>query len=432
MMLTLLAAAIALSLSVLVHEFGHFQLGKLLGARVLRFSVGLGPRLFGIRRGGTDYCVSWVPFGGYVKFAGMEDSENVENAFVDMSIWRRSLIMFSGPLFNLLLAFLIFCAVVYAFGVGFIKTTTVGKVYQDSPAVAAGIVIGDSVISVSGKSVVYWGDVAEGLQKSEGEPVDVRVVREGRELVLTVVPVFNDTFGLWQLGMEPAIGTEVGEVMKDSPAHRAGLRPGDVVTSVDGERVAMWDDMVALIHASPGKKIAITWLRAGKEMQAEVVPKSQMVLEGGGTKKIGLIGILMPFARKRLPIGGSVVEGSARTWFTLKRIVLFVFQLFTRRVSPSLIGGPAAIAQLAGESLRWGPEFFLGFFGFLSVNLFVLNLIPLPPLDGGQLVFLAFEGVRRRPVSKMARLVFAQIGVILLVLAMIYVTFNDLMRWSSR
>ncbi|MFQ5905099.1 MAG: RIP metalloprotease RseP [bacterium] len=431
-MLTFLAAAIALSLSVLVHEFGHFVLGKFLGARVLKFSVGLGPRIFGIKRGETDYCVSWVPFGGYVKFAGMEEGKNVENAFVDMAIWRRGLIMFSGPLFNLLLAFVIFCAVVYVFGVGVIKTTTVGRVYPESPAAAAGIVIGDSVISVAGKSVVHWGDVAEELQKSRGERVTVHVVRAGRELALKAVPAFNDTFGVWQLGMEPAIGTEVGEVMKDSPAYRAGLRPGDVVTSIDGKPVAMWDDMVALIHGSPGKKIAITWLRTGKEMRAEVVPKSQMVLEGSKARKVGMIGILMPFARKRLTVAGSVVEGSMRTWFTFNRIVLFVFQLFARRVSPSLIGGPAAIAQLAGESLRWGQEFFLGFFGFLSVNLFVLNLIPLPPLDGGQLVFLAFEGVRRRPVSRMARLVFAQIGIILLVLAMIYVTFNDLMRWSSR
>ena len=432
MILTVIAAGIALSLSVLTHELGHLLVGKILGARVLKFSAGLGPRIFGITRNGTDYCLSWIPFGGYVKFAGMEESENVDNAFINMAVWRRGLIMFSGPLFNLLLAFLIFCAVIYAFGIGVIKTTAVGKVYQDSPAAAAGIVVGDSVISVSGETVTYWSDIEKAVQESKGQPLDLQVMREGKEYVLRAVPVYNDTFGGWALGLEPAIGTEVGEVMKESPAYKAGLRSGDIMTSVDGKRVSKWDGMVTVIHASPGKKIVIEWLREGQEMSAEVVPRSQLIASGDSTEKVGLIGILMSFGRKRMSPVGSIVEGSSRTWFTVRRIVLFVFGLFTRKISPSLIGGPAAIVQLAGESLRWGPEFFFNFFGFLSVNLFILNLLPLPPLDGGQLVFVAFEGVRRKPLSKVSRLIFAQIGFILLVMAMIYVTFNDVMRWSAR
>lgn len=432
MILTILAAAVALSLSVLIHEFGHFLVGKLLGARVLKFSIGLGPKMFAITRNNTEYCLSWIPFGGYVKFAGMEESEGIDNSFVDMGIWKRSLIMVSGPLFNLLFAFLIFCAVIYTFGIGVIKTTTVGKVYPDSPAATAGIVIGDSVISVSGEAVAHWGDIEKAVQESRGRPLELRVMRQGKKYLLRAAPVYNDTFGGWALGLEPAIGTEVGDVMKESPAYRAGLRPGDILTSVDGKYVSRWDEMVVAIHASPGKKIVIEWLREGQEMSAEVVPKSQIIASGNKAEKVGLIGILMPFGRQRMSLVGSIVEGSFRTWFTLKRIALFVFDLFTRRVSPSLIGGPAAIAQLAGESLRWGPEFFFNFFGFLSVNLFILNLFPLPPLDGGQLVFLAFERVRRKPLSKVSRLIFAQIGFILLVMAMIYVTFNDLMRWSAR
>lgn len=432
MLFTLIAAGIALSLSVLVHEFGHFIWGKLLRARILKFSIGLGPKVFCVKKGETDYCLSWVPFGGYVKFAGMEDSENVENAFIDMPIWKRSLIMFSGPLFNLVLAFIIFCAVIGFFGVGVLKTTTVGQVYAGSPAAAAGLVAGDSIVSVSGRSVVYWGDISDAAQESEGNSLSLEVVRESERLRLAVTPIYNDTIGLWELGLEPAVGTEVGEVMKESPAYKAGIRTGDVITSVDGESVKTWDDMVALIHASPGKEISLEWTRAGSGMQGRAVPKTQMVLNGDQVEKVGMIGILMPFAREKLSPAGSLREGFLRTLFTLKRIVVFVFELFTRKVSPSLIGGPAAIAQLAGESLRWGPEFFLNFFGFLSVNLFVLNLIPLPPLDGGQLVLLGFEGVRRRPISKMTRLVFAQVGVIILVLAMIYVTFNDLMRWGTR
>ncbi len=432
MLLTLIAAAIALSLSVLMHEFGHFVLGKILGARVLKFSVGLGPKMLGMRKGETDYCFSWIPFGGYVKFAGMEDNENVENAFIDMSLWRRALVMFSGPLFNLALAFVIFCGVIQVFGIAVIKSTSVGEVYADSPAADAGMVTGDSVISVAGNAVVYWGDISEAVQKSKGRAVIVELARGGERLLLEVRPTFNDTFGVWELGLEPAVGTEVGEVMKDSPAYRAGVRPGDRVTSIDGMPVATWDQMVGVIHASAGKEITIGWLRDGQEMMGEAVPRSQLVLDGDSLRSIGVIGILMPFARKRLSPAGSVAEGTLRTWFTLQRISGFVFQLFSRKVSPSLIGGPAAIAQLAGESLRWGPEFFFNFLGFLSVNLFVLNFIPLPPLDGGQLVFLAFEAVRRKPLSKMARLVFAQVGVVLLVLAMIYVTFNDLMRWGSR
>jgi regulator of sigma E protease len=431
-MLTLVAAGIALSLSVLVHEFGHFVWGKVLGARVLKFSIGLGPRMLGLKRGETEYCLSWVPFGGYVKFAGMEDSENVKNAFIEMPIWKRSIVMFSGPVFNLLLALIIFCSVIFVFGVGVLKTTTVGAVYPDSPAAVAGLVPGDSITSVAGRSVVYWGDISDATQLSEGAALPFEFVRGGERLTLRIVPILDDTVGLWTLGMEPAVSTEVGDVMKDSPAYRVGIRPGDIITSVEGQPVATWDDMVALIHANPGTEIVLEWTREGMLMRGRAVPKSEIVLDGDEVKKVGMIGILMPFARKKLSLGESVAEGFMRTWFTLQRIGLFVFELFTRKVSPSLIGGPAAIVQLAGESMKWGPEFFLNFFGFLSVNLFVLNLIPLPPLDGGQLVFLAFEGVRRRPLSKMARLVFAQVGIIILVLAMVYVTFNDLMRWGTR
>jgi regulator of sigma E protease len=428
----LIAAGIALSLSVLVHEFGHFLWGKLLKARVLKFSIGLGPKILGMKRGETEYCLSWVPFGGYVKFAGMEESENVENAFIEMPVWKRALVMFSGPVFNLGLAFIIFCGVIYIFGVGVVETTTVGKVYPDSPAAVAGLVPGDSITSVAGRSVVYWGDISEAAQESGGKALQFEVARGQERIALEVVPIFDDTVGMWALGIEPTVSTEVGDVMRDSPAYKAGIRPGDVITSVAGESVAVWDEMVAVIHANPGKEIDLEWVRNGSTMHAEAVPRAQIVQSGDSVTRVGMIGILMPFATKRLSLGGSIVEGFLRTWFTLERIGLFVFELFARRVSPSLIGGPAAIAQLAGESMRWGPEFFLNFFGFLSVNLFVLNLIPLPPLDGGQLVLLAFEGVRRRPISKMARLVFAQIGIVILVLAMIYVTFNDLMRWGTR
>jgi regulator of sigma E protease len=431
-MLTLLAAGIALSLSVLVHEFGHFVWGKLLGARVLKFSIGLGPRILGMKRGETDYCLSWVPFGGYVKFAGMEESENVKNAFIEMPIWKRGLVMFSGPVFNLLLAFIIFCSVIHIFGIGVLKTTTVGVVYTDSPAAVAGLVPGDSITSVAGRGVAYWGDISDAAQESGGDPLRLEVVRSGEQLALEVLPVLDDTAGIWRLGIEPAVSTEVGEVMKDSPAYRVGIRPGDVITSVEGQSVTVWEDMVELIQANPGEEISLEWTRESRKMEGKAIPKSEIVLDGDQVRRVGMIGILMPFARKKLSPGQSIMEGLLRTWFTLERIGLFVFDLFTRKVSPSLIGGPAAIVQLAGESMKWGPEFFLNFFGFLSVNLFVLNLIPLPPLDGGQLVLLVFEGVRRRPLSKMARLVFAQVGIIILVLTMVYVTFNDLMRWGTR
>jgi regulator of sigma E protease len=434
MIFTFIAAVIALSLSVLVHEFGHFVVGKLIGAKVLTFSVGFGPRMLGLRRGEADYRISWVPFGGYVKFAGMEDNENTENAFVDLAVWKRSLVMFAGPLFNLALAFIVFFAVIYTFGIGVINSTTVGEVYPGSPGAAAGIQVDDKLVSISGQEITDWDELDKVVQQSKGRPLSVRLVRGNEDLNVELVPAFNDTVKAWWLGLVPAIGTEAGEVMRDSPAYKAGLRPGDRIVSVDGRAVTKWDEMVGIIRASAGKKIVVEWLRDGTPMRAEVTPKAQMVASSSGEKveKVGTIGILTALGRKKLSAAGSVAEGWLRTTYTLKRVVLFLVELFARKVSPSMIGGPAAIVQLAGESLRWGPEFFLGFFAFLSVNLFVLNLLPLPPLDGGQLAFLLFEGARRRPLSKTARLAFAQVGLLLLVLSMILVTFNDIMRLGTR
>ncbi|MCH7761679.1 RIP metalloprotease RseP [candidate division TA06 bacterium] len=422
-MQTLIAVVFTLSLLILFHEFGHFLFAKIFGVRVLRFSLGLGPKIFGFKGGETEYMVSWLPFGGYVKLAGMEEGEikGEPGEFSGKPIWSRALIIFAGPLHNFILAAVVFYFVALLFGQQIIGTTVVGRIAPDSPAALAGIQYKDRILSVNGHTVTHWEEVFERLSSRKEGVNSLKMEREGVMREISLPP--SEDFGLI-----PFIGPVIGDVESGSPADQAGIQEGDVILSINGERIEEWEDMVEIVHGSPDSLLQFEWKRGEEVYSAEIRPKKRQALVDGGMKDIGLIGVMMRMDRQVLGPLKSIRVAIGMTSFITYRILHFIGQLFRGEMSVTLLGGPISIVRLTGQSARWGLENLMQFVGLLSINLAVFNLFFIPPLDGGYLVFLLFEGIRRKPLSRKAKLIFQNVGIALLLIMVIFVTFNDIMR----
>ncbi|HWP65673.1 MAG TPA: RIP metalloprotease RseP [Candidatus Limnocylindria bacterium] len=351
MTLTLLAFVVALGALVIVHELGHFWVAKRLGVKVLRFSVGFGPIVARRNWGETEYALSAVPLGGYVKMLGEGDDAGVAaeptRSFEAQPLGRRMAIVLAGPVMNLLFAFVVYAALL----------ATVG---MDAPS---------------------------------------------------TLPL-------------------VGQITPDSPAARAGLMPGDRVLAIDGRSITSWDQLAATVRASGGKPLAMRLERDGAERTVEVVPelKETKTLFGESSGSTYLIGVGIATERKHFGPVEAVWRGAQQT-VSVSYIVLKGFVLMlTGRVSARELGGPIAIAQTAGEQARAGLEQYLTMLAFLSINLGVLNLLPIPLLDGGQLTLFGIEAVLRRPLRPRVREAAQNVGLLVLVGLMVFVLFNDISR----
>jgi regulator of sigma E protease len=422
-MQTFAAVVITLSALILFHEFGHFIIAKLFGVRVQRFSLGLGPRAIGVTKGETDYRISWVPFGGYVKLAGMEEGEikGEPGEFQGKSTWAKGLIVLAGPVFNFILAAIIFYFTALLFGREILKTTVVGEIIPDSPAAHAGIQVKDRIITVDNFSVTHWEEIHQRLVEKKNEEISIEIERDGLVQMLSLIPAE-------EYGILPYINAEIGAVERGSPADLAGIQTGDVILSIDGKEIDDWEEMVDIVHGSPDSLLQFVWLRGEDVYSAEIRPKMRLLPAAEGVKPTGLIGVALSV--DRMSVGPLKAIGSAFTETTrITYLILhFIWQLIRGEMPVSLLGGPVSIVRLTGQSARWGFENLLDFVGLLSINLAIFNLLFVPPLDGGYLVFISLEGIRRKPLSRNFKLVVQNVGIALLMIMVILVTFNDIMR----
>ena len=427
-MTTLLAFIFVLGVLVFVHELGHFLVAKGARIRVEQFSLGFPPKAFGVQVGETEYCISWLPIGGYVKMAGVADFGTEEAKgepweFQSKPRWIQMLVMMAGPAMNFLLAFLIVFGVRLGLGDYVMDTTQIGRIAPSSPLNAVGILPEDRIQSVAGEQVADWDELVRALEVASGSTVALDVLRGGQLYQFrTSVPASVDS-----LGIEPYISSTVGSVLPGRPAEGAGLQPGDRIVAVDGGLVAQWWEMRERISVRPGQEIEIRWVRGGEEMAVMIVPRPERV--GGET--LGLIGIGPPMeSMARRPVG--IFTSAWRSGSDLIRhttaIYGFIKDLVSGQVSGRALAGPVAIAQMAGQSAQQGWERLLGFMAMLSVNLAVLNLLPIPMLDGGHLMILSVESVARRSLSLRQKEVLQQVGFAFLIFVMIYVTFGDIGR----
>ena len=437
MLITVISAVFVLGLLVFFHELGHFLAAKRMGIRVERFSLGFPPKMIGKTIGDTEYCLSWIPLGGYVKMAGEHpDAQEEENGgapweFQSKSVAARSFVIAAGPGMNFVLAFIIFWVFYLTMGVMLVDTTTVGRVDVGSPYAAAGLRVGDEILEIDQAPVDTWEDVRERLVSGSATSIDLKARRDGQD---RTVEIRYDGVDLTERlsGLDYYRASAVSTVIPDSPAEKAGLKPGDVITSVNDVPVTQWYQMVTLIRGRPGMETTVSWTRNGQPHHVAIIPNTAQDLdrETGDIIDIGQIGITQQDHVKRSPVGFISSVGLAGTQLVnvTYTILGFVKKLVMGQVSTDTVGGPIAIAQMAGDSARQGAGSLFSFMAFLSINLAILNLLPIPALDGGQLLILGVESVMRRPLSLRYRLVWQQAGMALLLVLMVFVVFNDVTR----
>lgn len=459
MLLTIQTAAVGLLLLIVVlgvlifvHEFGHFVVAKAVGIQVLRFSLGFGHPVLQWKRGETEYWVSWIPLGGYVKMAGLEEEGvageleggksavpvDPERAFDRKSLWARMAVILAGVAMNLLFAFAIYAGLVLSLGEPRLAITPIDSVEAARlPAGAAALGTlrhGDLIVRVNGDTIPTWNDLRERVLAG---PDTIRLEVAGRPepVVLHLGPAERDPAVRLQTlrTLRPLLPAKIGVVNPGQPAARAGLRLGDVVVRAGDDSVRSWDEMVRKIRSSPGRPLVLGVLRGDSVVEITVVPEAQTETDSAGRPVTrGVIGAVqdprLPTIRVPVGIGGAVVGGARQTVAQVGGIVVAVKRLVFGQASARELGGPILIAQMSGQMARLGLEWFLGFLAFISVSLAVLNLLPIPVLDGGHAMFLVAEGIRRKPLPLPLRMRLTQIGLLVVLGIMALAIANDVLR----
>ena len=442
-MLTLIAFLVVIGVLIFVHELGHLLAAKAVDIEVPRFSIGFGPRLIGFRIGETEYVISALPLGGYVRMAGMEDTSALEGGedvdhspsdrdFDAKPLWARALVISAGVIMNFLFAIIVLSGVAFTFGEQFNPTTRVSIEGEVSGAAAplAGIPVGARLEAVGGQPVESWNDIEVALAAAPAGPL---VLDFADHSDVTIDLPDNSTERSEALRpLYPLTEAVIGEVVIGSPAERAGLLEGDRILSAAGMSVETWPQFVEIVRGRPGETINLVVDRNGEQVAVDAEAASERDLnEQMERVEIGRlgVGVRQETAYRKMGAGAALSHGATTTWETSAMIVNLVGDLFTGQASPRSLGGPLAIGQLSGQAARYGFETFLHWMALLSVNLAVLNLLPIPVLDGGQLLFIGVEAIRGRPLSIEQRIRLSHIGLIMVVGIMVWAITNDFLRF---
>jgi regulator of sigma E protease len=442
-MTTILAFAFVLGVLVFVHELGHFLAAKRVGIRVLKFQLGFNPTVVSFRRGDTEYGVGALPLGGYVKMAG-DNPDDVptgrNDEFLAKTKWQRFQVLIMGPAMNLILAFLLTAVVLYQgveMPVFLDQPVVIGAVKPDSPGAKAGLRPGDRVIAVADRDVDNWEQFSIAIGTKPNREVSLKFLRDGRQQQIAItptVPATDSRFEIGDIGVLPDVHPNVSRLNPNEPADRAGIKAGDVILAVNGDRMTTRSELMAAIAAHPNTPITMTVSRQGTRQDIQVVPS----LGGctGVAPKVGCIGIAIGEATKSIKPGAveALVMSVRKNVEYAELIFQTVWGLLTGGTSPKQLMGPVAIAQMSGESAQLGWVALLSLMASLSLNLGILNLLPIPVLDGGHIFIMALEGVARRDFSVKVKEKMLLAGFVALMVLMAAVIYNDLTRisWIER
>jgi regulator of sigma E protease len=447
--LTVLALIVVLGVLIFVHEAGHFLAAKWAGIYVHRFSLGLGSPVPWLtwKRGETEYVISWLPLGGYVKMASRDEDLGStaleggaietpvppDRVFESKPVWKRMIVILAGVTMNALFAWLVFSFLVFKNGQQIDPVTTVGRVMEDlvppGGEALTSIPVGVRIESIDGRPVASWDDIQQGIANSPAD--DVRLgLSNGSTVVLPIHPDAMEERLKASQAIQPFRPAVVGQVIPSRPADRAGVQAGDTIVAINGRPIDQWYDLLETLQSSAGTSLTLE-LAHGERRTVEVKPEAETIKGADGkSRQVGRIGVAVAlnYQSHRLGLWGSIVEGGKATIEASTQIVRTVRGLFTGRISQREVGGPIMIGQLAGESARAGLDPFLAFMALISINLAVLNLLPVPVLDGGQFLFLLAEAVIRRPLPLKLRERLTMVGLVLIVLLMGLAFSNDIRR----
>jgi regulator of sigma E protease len=431
----LTAGALVLGFMVLLHEYGHFVAAKLCGVRVDVFSIGFGPRLWGVKRGDTDYRVSALPLGGYVRMAGDNPAEERTGApyeFLSRPRWQRFVIAVAGPAANILLTFLIFFGIIYFVGMPYAKYTKQPAVVAAVPqhASSAGLKAGDRIVEVNGKATPTWDAVLSGIAKVKPDSVLSLAVMRGDAKVNLNVPIGSSHITSDSVVGYPELPPVLDDIEPGFPAEKAGLKAGDRVVSLDGRRVSTWFELPEMIRESDGHPIHFVVQRDGKEMPVEVAPRYTMNPDSG--QMTWMIGIgANPKAEESFEREGffaAMQDGGMETLSYIRLMGDVVGGLFRGKLSFRDLAGPVGIVQLSGQAAKRGPLTLFEWMAYISLNLGLLNLLPIPILDGGHVLMLAIESTLRRDLSLATKERFVQVGLVFILGIFAFVMYSDILR----
>jgi regulator of sigma E protease len=424
------SVSVVLGIMVLVHEWGHFIVAKSFGVRVEIFSIGFGTRLWGFKRGDTDYRVSALPLGGYVKMAGdnpLEDRKGDPDEFLSKPRWQRVLIALAGPAMNIILS-VILVAGIYMRGSkqpAFLdRPMVLVGVLQDSAAQKAGLMPGDHIISVNGVSNPTWDRAQLELMSTlPGHMISLTVDRNGQQLSYSVpaAATVEEVFGY------PQDHLIVSAVSPGTPAERSGLMAGDVIAKVNGIELANGAEFPPIVDRSHAQPLDLEVQRGDRTLHVQLRPQQVNSVNGTPRWQIGVLrtGDLVD---RRLSVGGAIVESVGMNIFMARQVAYVVVELFRGRISLNQLEGPLGIAKESGRAAREGVAELLSLMAMIGVNLAVLNLLPIPPLDGGHILMLFIEGTIRRDLSVRVKERFVTVSMVFLLLVFAIVMYNDVLK----
>ncbi len=423
---------VLIGVMILIHELGHYWAARLFDVKVETFSFGFGPRLFGFRRGETDFRFSAILFGGYVRMAGEQAGDETATdprSLLAKPRWQRVIIAFAGPLINLALAVVLLAGL---FMVEYPKvptphSPTVGWVAPDGSAAQGGIREGDQIVQIDSTTDPTWEDIALHELGSVRRPMDVWVRRDGQRMHFTVTPAYDEKQAAGKAGWTPETDVEViGFAPGVDTAERAGLKKGDIFVSANGHPIRSASRLREVIDDSKGNPVTLAYARSGETHQVTVTPVRS---EADGEKR-WMIGVEMGSRLEivKLPFFQAVAQSWKENIQNAKLITKLLQGILERRMSPKSIQGPIRIAQMSGEMAREGPASFVGFMAMVSLNLFIFNLLPVPILDGGVILMLLIEMLMRRDLDLKVKEAVIRAGLVILMMVVVFVIYNDISK----
>ena len=422
---------------ILIHELGHFWAARYFDVKVDAFSFGFGPRLFGWKSGDTDFRVSAIPFGGYVKMSGDQPGDEASNeplAFLSKPRWQRLIIAFAGPFMNVILAVGVLTGL---FMVKFPKppdnsvSGVVGLVQPGSAAAKAGIREGDRVVALAGQDKPSWQDIMVKFAGHPNQPLPLTLIRDGKREDVTITPSLEPEHGFGVAGMFEQAEIQVSEVERQMDAARKGLRAGDLILAVEGQLIRSGDKLVELIRGSQGKPVLVTFSRPGEGPRTVTVVPEWKEVDGSSNWRIG-VKLQRRVTYVKLGFQEALVESVRENLNYASLIYNFLAGLFERRMSPRSLEGPIGIARASAEAARNGWADYLQLMSAVSLNLAIFNLLPIPILDGGVIVLLLMEMFIRKDLSLQVKETVMKFGFVFLMAVVAFVLYNDISKLFSK